>query len=88
MVIYMSNKKIETLDDIRAFLEGTVEVEFSIADKGECYQWGSVRDTCKYALHSIFTHMRSVGICQVHRAGSLKTQHIAGESLSIFILPD
>jgi len=39
MVIYMSDKKIETLDDIRAFLEGTVEVEFSIADKGECYQW-------------------------------------------------
>jgi hypothetical protein len=36
MVIYMSDKKIETLDDIRAFLEGTVEVEFSIADKGEC----------------------------------------------------
>lgn len=39
MVIYMSDKKIETLDDIRAFLEGTVEVEFSIADKEECYQW-------------------------------------------------
>ena len=36
MVIYMSDKKIETLDDIRAFLKGTVEVEFSIADKGEC----------------------------------------------------
>ena len=39
MVIYMSDKKIATLDDIRAFLEGTVEVEFSIADKEACYQW-------------------------------------------------
>jgi hypothetical protein len=35
----MSDKKIETLDDIGAFLEGTVEVEFAIADKGECYRW-------------------------------------------------
>ena len=34
MVIYMSDKKIETVDDVRAFLEGTVEVEFSIAEKG------------------------------------------------------
>lgn len=32
-------QKIETLGDIRAFLAGTVEVEFSIADKEECYQW-------------------------------------------------
>ncbi len=39
MVIHMSDQKIETLDDIRAFLEGTVEVEFSITDKAECYQW-------------------------------------------------
>ena len=39
MVIYMSDKKIETVDDIRAFLEGTVEVEFSIAEKDACYQW-------------------------------------------------
>ena len=39
MVIYMSDKKIETIDDVRAFLEGTVEVEFSIAEKGACYQW-------------------------------------------------
>jgi len=39
MVIYMSDKKIETVDDIRAFLEGTVEVEFSITEKNARYQW-------------------------------------------------
>ncbi len=39
MVIYMSDKKIETLDDVHTFLEGTVEVEFSITDKKERYQW-------------------------------------------------
>ncbi|MCP4128553.1 MAG: hypothetical protein GY934_00530 [Gammaproteobacteria bacterium] len=35
----MSDKKIETLDDVHTFLEGTVEVEFSITDKKERYQW-------------------------------------------------
>lgn len=39
MVIYMSDKKIKTVGDIRAFLEGTVEVEFSITDKDACYKW-------------------------------------------------
>lgn len=39
MVIYMSDKKIQTIDDIRAFLEGTVEVEFSTTDKNACCQW-------------------------------------------------
>ncbi len=39
MVIYMSDKKIKTLDDVRIFLEGTVEVEFSITNKEERYQW-------------------------------------------------
>ena len=39
MVIYMSDKKIKTLDDIRVFLEGTVEVEFSITNKEDRYQW-------------------------------------------------
>lgn len=39
MVIYMSDEKIETIDDIRAFLEGTMEVEFSITDKDACYRW-------------------------------------------------
>ena len=35
----MSDKKIKTVDDIQAFLEGTVEVEFSITDKNACYPW-------------------------------------------------
>ncbi len=39
MVIYMSDKKIKTVGDIRAFLEGTVEVKFSITDKDACYKW-------------------------------------------------
>ncbi len=39
MVIYRSDEKLETIDDIRAFLEGTVEVEFLITDKGACYRW-------------------------------------------------
>ncbi len=39
MVIYMSDKKIDTLDDVHTFLEETVEVEFSITDKEERYQW-------------------------------------------------
>lgn len=39
MVTYMNDKKIQTLDEIRAFLEGTVEVEFSITNKDERYRW-------------------------------------------------
>lgn len=39
MVIYMSDKKIKTVDDIRTFLDGTEEVDFSITDKDACYQW-------------------------------------------------
>ena len=30
MVTYMNDKKVQTLDNIRAFLEGTTEIEFSI----------------------------------------------------------
>ncbi len=39
MVTYMNDKKIKTLDDIRAFLEGTMDIEFSIEDKDERYRW-------------------------------------------------
>jgi len=39
MVIDMSDKKIATLDDVRTFVEGTVEVEFSITNKEQRYQW-------------------------------------------------
>lgn len=39
MVTYMNDKKIQTLDDIRRFLDGTVEIEFSIEDKAARYQW-------------------------------------------------
>jgi len=45
MVTYMSDKKIQTLDDIRTFLEGTDEVEFSIGYKDECTD-GSGRHWC------------------------------------------
>ncbi len=39
MVTYMNDKKIQTLDDVRTFLEGTTEIEFSIEGKDECYRW-------------------------------------------------
>lgn len=39
MVIYMSDKKIETFDDIHTFLEGMVEIDFSITDTDARYQW-------------------------------------------------
>lgn len=39
MVTYMNDQKIRTLDDIRSFLAGTAEVEFSIENKGERYRW-------------------------------------------------
>ena len=39
MVTYMSDRKIQTLDDIRAFLAGTTEVELSIEGKDERYRW-------------------------------------------------
>ncbi|RLJ21528.1 integrase, partial [bacterium endosymbiont of Escarpia laminata] len=35
----MNDKKIQTLDDIRAFLEGTAEIEFAIEGKDERYRW-------------------------------------------------
>jgi hypothetical protein len=33
MVTYMNDKKIQSLDDVRTFLAGTLEMEFSILDK-------------------------------------------------------
>ncbi len=39
MVTYMNDKKIQTLDDVRAFLEGTTEIEFSIVGKDERSRW-------------------------------------------------
>ena len=35
MVTYMNEKKIRCLDNVRTFLAGTMEVEFSIKDKTE-----------------------------------------------------
>jgi len=37
MVTYMSDKKIQTLDDVCAFLEGTTDIDFSIERKDESY---------------------------------------------------
>ncbi len=39
MVTYMNDKKIQSLDDVRAFLKGTTEIEFSIEGKDERYRW-------------------------------------------------
>jgi len=39
MVTYMNDKKIQTLDDIRVFLKGTTDIDFSIEGKDERYQW-------------------------------------------------
>lgn len=33
----MNDKKIQTLDDVRVFLEGATEIEFSIENKDERY---------------------------------------------------
>ncbi|MCU7898973.1 MAG: hypothetical protein KZQ66_00630 [Candidatus Thiodiazotropha sp. (ex Lucinoma aequizonata)] len=35
----MNDKKIQTLDEVRAFLDGTTDIEFSIEGKDERYQW-------------------------------------------------
>ena len=39
MVTYMNEQKIQTLEDVKVFLAGTLEVEFSIQDKDERYRW-------------------------------------------------
>lgn len=39
MVTYMNEKKLQSLEDVRAFVAGTMEVEFSIEDKDERYRW-------------------------------------------------
>ena len=39
MVTYMNDRKIQTLDDVRAFLAGTTELELSIEGKDERYRW-------------------------------------------------
>lgn len=39
MVTYMNDKKIRTLEDVRAFLAGSAAMEFSITDKAERYRW-------------------------------------------------
>ena len=39
MVTHMNETKIRTVADVRRFLEGTVEVEFAVADKTERLRW-------------------------------------------------
>ena len=39
MVTYMNDKKIRNLDDVRAFLAGSVAMEFSITEKVARYRW-------------------------------------------------
>ena len=39
MVTYMNDKKIRSVEDVRAFLAGSTEMEFSITDKDERYRW-------------------------------------------------
>ncbi len=39
MVTYMNDKKIRSLKDIRAFLTGSTQMEFSIEGKDERYRW-------------------------------------------------
>ena len=39
MVTYMNDKKIQSLEDVRAFLAGTTQMEFSIEGKDERYRW-------------------------------------------------
>ena len=43
MVTYMNEQKIQTLEDVKVFLAGTLEVEFSIQDKDERYRWLAAR---------------------------------------------
>ena len=39
MVTYMNDKKIRSMEDVRAFLAGTNQMEFSIEGKDERYRW-------------------------------------------------
>ena len=39
MVTIMNDKKLRTVDDVRRFLDGATEVEFSIDDKAARYRW-------------------------------------------------
>ncbi len=39
MMTYMNDKKVQSLEDIHAFLAGTTQMEFSIKGKDERYRW-------------------------------------------------
>lgn len=39
MVTYMNDVRIRTVDDVQRFLDGTLEVEFSIEETGDRYHW-------------------------------------------------
>ena len=39
MVTYMNDKKLQGLEDVRIFLAGTLDVEFSIQRKDARYDW-------------------------------------------------
>ena len=39
MVTYMNDRKIRSLEDVRAFLAGSTQMEFSIEGKDERYRW-------------------------------------------------
>ncbi len=39
MVTYMNDKKIRTMEDVRAFLAGSAAMECSITDKAQRHRW-------------------------------------------------
>jgi len=78
MVTYMSDKKIQTLDDVRAFLEGTTEIDFSIEMKGECYQW--IRTTLvRFRYLSLARTQRGLILRYLERVSGYSRQRLPAE---------
>jgi len=75
MVTYMNDKKIQTLDDIRAFLKGTTEIEFSIEGKDERYQW--IRQTLvRFQYLSLNQRERGVVLRYLERVSGYSRQTV------------
>jgi transposase InsO family protein len=75
MVTYMNDKKLQSLEDVRIFLAGTLDVEFSIQGKDARYDW--IEQTLRrFSYRTLGRRDRSVILRYLERVSGYSRQTV------------
>ena len=75
MVTYMNDQKIRSLEQVRAFLEGSTQMEFSIQGKDERYRW--LEQTLRrFRYHSLGRAERGLMLRYLERVSGYSRQTV------------